>query len=66
MSHLQADIGRRDHAALRHQDGAFHGVVQFAHVAGPWVFKQKLHRCLLEAVDVFAVSRGVIPQKVIG
>lgn len=52
---LQFDLPTR----LRKQHAAFDQVFQFAHVAGPVLREQRLHRAVGDAVDLLVVGRGV-------
>src|SRR5690349_21490954 len=47
FARAQSEVGRSDERPLRHEDGAFHRMIQFAHVPRPAVLEQRLHRAAL-------------------
>src|SRR5712691_7319194 len=59
----EPQLAESDRRALRHQDAAFHGVVELADISRPRVIEQRLKRRLLEAADVLAVALRVLPEK---
>src|SRR5262252_9275803 len=63
---IEAQVAGLDDRPLRHQDGAFDGVVQLAHVAGPGVLRKRVYRRRVERSDEFAIVLGVQLQKMIG
>src|SRR5262245_40656092 len=63
---IEAQVAGLDDRPLRHQDGAFDGVVQLAHVAGPGVLRERVHRRRVERRDEFAIVFGVELQKMVG
>ena len=62
----QAQVDGADDVALRHQDGALHGMIQLADVARPGVRQQRLDGALVEAGERLAVVLGMLPQEVRG
>ena len=61
----QAEIGRLDQRALRHQHRALDRVIELADVAGPGVLEQHLHRAALEAGEPLAVALRVLAEEVL-
>src|SRR5450432_1575182 len=62
----QTEVDGANHITLRHQHGALHGVIQFAHVARPGVGQQRLDGRFIEPREGLAVVLRVLPQEVGG
>src|SRR5258708_32623791 len=56
---FQAKIAGKDLIARAHQDGAFYGVVEFAHITRPRMLHHSLQRCWFETLDRLPVALGV-------
>lgn len=52
----QTEIACPDVALLRHQNGAFDDVIQFANISRETMLQQKLARCFVEAGDLLAIT----------
>ena len=59
-------VGWLDLVAAAQQHGAFHGVFQFAHVAGPGILHHLLHGGRREAGHLLAIARAILTEKVRG
>jgi len=63
---FEGKVGGADERAGRHEDGAFNGMIELAHIAGPLMREQGLDGLRLEAADVFAVTGAMLREKVSG
>ena len=61
----QAEVGRLDQRALRHQHRALDRVIELADVAGPAVLEQHLHRAALEPGEALPVALRVLAEEVL-
>src|ERR1043165_4707487 len=65
LAGAQPEVGGLDERPRSHQHGALDGMVEFADVARPIVFEERLHRAALETGQPFSVALRMLTKEVL-